>query len=490
MPAVSAPAARGVPLESVGDRSSSGRDVGRKKSSPSIWWNSTRHFDLDGHGARRRRPAGCVLAGRHETGSESTGDDHSPATTRRACIRAPRGPAALVQELADRGGAADAHEQPRPGGRRAAGGTRRLRRHRPRRPQLGVLRQDRRGAAAARETTRRCSCSPASRSACSRRTPTPRGCCIANSNLVPRWATWEHFHELDRKGLMMYGQMTAGSWIYIGSQGIVQGTYETFAAVAKKHFGGNAAGQVDSDRRARRHGRRTAARRDDGRLLAARRRVRREPHRLPPAHPLPRPQGRRAWTRRSPSCAKAKPACRSGCSATPPTCARNLSHRGITPDVVTDQTSAHDPLNGYLPQGWTLAEWRERRRRPTPHGGDHGGEGVDGGPRPGDAANSRSAARRRSTTATTSARWRRTRAWPNAFDIPGFVPGVHPPAVLRGNRPVPLGRALRRPGRHSPHRREGEGTGAGRPAPAPLARHGPRADRVPGACRPASAGSA
>src|SRR6476659_4384815 len=66
---------------------------------------------------------------------------------------------------------------------------------------------------------------------------------IANSNLVPRWATWEHFHELDRKGLMMYGQMTAGSWIYIGSQGIVQGTYETFAAVAKKHFGGNAAGR-------------------------------------------------------------------------------------------------------------------------------------------------------------------------------------------------------------------------------------------------------
>src|SRR5438874_10823149 len=66
---------------------------------------------------------------------------------------------------------------------------------------------------------------------------------LANSNLVPRWATWEHFHELDRKGLMMYGQMTAGSWIYIGSQGIVQGTYETFAAVAKKHFNGNAAGK-------------------------------------------------------------------------------------------------------------------------------------------------------------------------------------------------------------------------------------------------------
>src|SRR6476660_6953569 len=66
---------------------------------------------------------------------------------------------------------------------------------------------------------------------------------IANSNLVPRWATWEHFHELDRAGLMMYGQMTAGSWIYIGTQGIVQGTYETFVAVAKKHFGSNASGK-------------------------------------------------------------------------------------------------------------------------------------------------------------------------------------------------------------------------------------------------------
>src|ERR1700760_3588514 len=66
---------------------------------------------------------------------------------------------------------------------------------------------------------------------------------IANSNLVPRWATWEHFHELDRAGLMMYGQRTAGSWIYIGTQGIVQGTYETFAAVARKHFGGKPAGK-------------------------------------------------------------------------------------------------------------------------------------------------------------------------------------------------------------------------------------------------------
>ena len=93
---------------------------------------------------------------------------------------------------------------------------------------------------------------------------------IANSNLVPKWATWEHFNELDRKGLMMYGQMTAGSWIYIGTQGIVQGTYETFAEMGRQHYGGDLARPLDPDRGPRRHGRRAAARGGDGRrpLLA------------------------------------------------------------------------------------------------------------------------------------------------------------------------------------------------------------------------------
>ena len=95
---------------------------------------------------------------------------------------------------------------------------------------------------------------------------------IANSNLVPHWATWDKFHELDRKGLMMYGQMTAGSWIYIGSQGIVQGTYETFAEMGRKHFGGDLRGQMDSHRGPRRHGRRaTAGGGDGGRLHAGHR---------------------------------------------------------------------------------------------------------------------------------------------------------------------------------------------------------------------------
>ena len=123
---------------------------------------------------------------------------------------------------------------------------------------------------------------------------------IANSNLVPHWATWDHFNELDRKGLMMYGQMTAGSWIYIGTQGIVQGTYETFAEAGRQHYGGDLTRPVDPHRRPRRHGRRPAARRGHGRRLLPRRRVQPDSHRLPPPHPLPRREAPTPSTRPSP----------------------------------------------------------------------------------------------------------------------------------------------------------------------------------------------
>ena len=114
--------------------------------------------------------------------------------------------------------------------------------------------------------------------------PTHRGAprvIIANGNLVPNWATWEHFNELDRKGLMMYGQMTAGSWIYIGSQGIVQGTYETFSEIGRRHFGGSLAGRWFLSGGPRRHGRRATAGRDHGRRLDHRRRVPAQPYRIP-----------------------------------------------------------------------------------------------------------------------------------------------------------------------------------------------------------------
>ena len=114
---------------------------------------------------------------------------------------------------------------------------------------------------------------------------------IANSNLVPHWATWENFHELDRKGLMMYGQMTAGSWIYIGSQGIVQGTYETFVEMGRRHYRRIAGGQMDSDRWPRRHGRRAAAGCGDGGRKLPGGRMPALAHRDATAHPLSRPPG-------------------------------------------------------------------------------------------------------------------------------------------------------------------------------------------------------
>ncbi|MBY0513296.1 MAG: urocanate hydratase, partial [Gemmataceae bacterium] len=183
---------------------------------------------------------------------------------------------------------------------------------------------------------------------------------LANSNLVPHWATWEHFHDLDRRGLMMYGQMTAGSWIYIGSQGIVQGTFETFAAVARKHFGGNPAGRwILTGGLGGMGGAQPLAGTMAGFSVLA---VECDESRI----------DARLRTRyldcRAESLDEALAVVRDGRAASvgllgnaADVCAE-LVRRGITPDVVTDQTSAHDPLNGYLPQGWSLAEWRERAK--------------------------------------------------------------------------------------------------------------------------------
>ena len=182
---------------------------------------------------------------------------------------------------------------------------------------------------------------------------------IANSNLVPHWATWEHFHALDAKGLMMYGQMTAGSWIYIGSQGIVQGTYETFVEMGRQHYGGNLAGkwiltaglggmggaqplaaalagasslniecrQSSIDMRLRtRYVDEQAADLDDALARIAK------------------------YT----AAGEAKSIALLGNAAE---ILPELVKRGVRPDAVTDQTSAHDPVHGYLPIGWTVEQW-------------------------------------------------------------------------------------------------------------------------------------
>ncbi|MGG5890231.1 urocanate hydratase [Falsiroseomonas sp. HC035] len=188
---------------------------------------------------------------------------------------------------------------------------------------------------------------------------------IANSNLVPHWATWEKFHELDRLGLMMYGQMTAGSWIYIGSQGIVQGTYETFAEVGRQHYGGTLAGRwVLTGGLGGMGGAQPLAATMAGASMLA---VECQPSRIE----------MRLRTRYLDTQAATLDealamieAARTAGRATSVGLLGNAAEvfpeilrRGIRPDVVTDQTSAHDPLNGYLPAGWTLAEWEERRER-------------------------------------------------------------------------------------------------------------------------------
>lgn len=196
---------------------------------------------------------------------------------------------------------------------------------------------------------------------------------LANSNLVPKWATWEHFNELDRQGLFMYGQMTAGSWIYIGTQGIVQGTYETFAEAGRQHFGGTLAGrwvltaglggmggaqplaatfagavslniecqQSSIDFRLRtRYLDKQAKDLDDALALIQQHTSKREAVSI---------------------------GLLGNAAELLPELVRRAKAGGIRPDIVTDQTSAHDLINGYLPAGWSVAQWREAQRDPHQH---------------------------------------------------------------------------------------------------------------------------
>ncbi len=186
---------------------------------------------------------------------------------------------------------------------------------------------------------------------------------IANSNLVPHWATWEHFNELDRQGLMMYGQMTAGSWIYIGSQGIVQGTYETFAAIAKKHFNGEAKGKwvLTAGLGGMGGAQPLAATMAGFSLLAVEVDESRIDLRLQSGY-LDQKTTSLDEALKIIDGARAKgEAVSVGLLANAADIFPALVEREITPDVVTDQTSAHDPLNGYLPKGWSLQKAIEMR---------------------------------------------------------------------------------------------------------------------------------
>ena len=185
---------------------------------------------------------------------------------------------------------------------------------------------------------------------------------IANSNLVPKWASWEVFSELDRKGLIMYGQMTAGSWIYIGTQGIVQGTYETFAEMGRQHYGGDLKGRwiLTAGLGGMGGAQPLAAVMAGAHCIAIEVQESRLEKRLET----------RYLDRRAGSIDEALEIIRAADEPTSVGLLGNAAEilpemlkRGIRPDALTDQTSAHDPANGYCPAGWTVARWQEMRER-------------------------------------------------------------------------------------------------------------------------------
>ncbi|PVM86988.1 urocanate hydratase [Caulobacter radicis] len=188
---------------------------------------------------------------------------------------------------------------------------------------------------------------------------------IANSNLVPRWATWEHFNELDRKGLAMYGQMTAGSWIYIGAQGIVQGTYETFVEMGRQHYAGDLSGKwlLTAGLGGMGGAQPLASVFAGASCLAIECQPSRIEMRLRTGYldkSTDSLDEALAWIEES--CA-AKTPISVGLLGNAAELLPEMFKRGIRPDLLTDQTSAHDPINGYLPAGWTLDQWADAKAR-------------------------------------------------------------------------------------------------------------------------------
>ncbi|MEQ8257757.1 MAG: urocanate hydratase [Roseovarius confluentis] len=186
---------------------------------------------------------------------------------------------------------------------------------------------------------------------------------IANSNIVPHWANWDHFNALDKKGLMMYGQMTAGSWIYIGSQGIVQGTYETFAEAGRQHYDGDLTGKwiLTGGLGGMGGAQPLAAVMAGACCLAVECNLDSIDFRLRTRYVDEKTDSLdealemiERWTKAG----EAKSVALLGNAAD---IFPEIHKRGVRPDIVTDQTSAHDPVNGYLPQGWSMAEWRDKR---------------------------------------------------------------------------------------------------------------------------------
>jgi urocanate hydratase len=188
---------------------------------------------------------------------------------------------------------------------------------------------------------------------------------IANSNLVPKWSTWEHFNELDRRGLMMFGQMTAGSWIYIGSQGIVQGTHETFVEMGRRHFGGKLQGKwiLTAGLGGMGGAQPLAATMAGASILCIECQLSRIQKRLETRYVDVHAPSLDAGLQMIVDAAAAGRATSVAVLGNAAEILPELLKRGVRPDAVTDQTSAHDLVNGYLPIGWTVEKWQEMRVR-------------------------------------------------------------------------------------------------------------------------------
>jgi len=318
---------------------------------------------------------------------------------------------------------------------------------------------------------------------------------IANSNLVPKWANWEHFNELDRKGLFMYGQMTAGSWIYIGTQGIVQGTFETFAEAGRQHFGGDLKGrwvltaglggmggaqplaatmagavslniecqQSSIDFRLRtRYLDKQAADIDEALELVRQHKANGDAISI---------------------------GLLGNAADVLPELVRRARAQGLVPDVVTDQTSAHDLINGYLPQGWTVEQWKAAQQDASRHAELKAAAAASCAVHVQAMLDFQSLGAKVVDYGNNIRQVAFDQGVQNAFD-PRLRAGVYPPAVLRGPWPVPLGGAVRRSGRYLQDRCQNQGAVPAPRTGAPLAGHGARTDCLPGpACAYLLAGS-
>ena len=258
---------------------------------------------------------------------------------------------------------------------------------------------------------------------------------IANSNLVPKWATWEHFNELDRKGLMMYGQMTAGSWIYIGTQGIVQGTYETFMEAGRQHYGGDWSGKwiLTAGLGGMGGAQPLAATMAGASCLAIECQRSRIEMRLRTRYlDVMAETLDEALALLKQSIEDGKPQS-IGLLGNAADILPELVKRSVRPDLVTDQTSAHDPVNGYLPSGWTVAEW-EAKRQSDP-------AAVEAAARASMAVHVKAMLDFHGQGIPTTDYGNNIRqvafdeGVENAFDFPGFVPAYIRPLFCRGIGP-------------------------------------------------------